>query len=214
MKNASWQFYFRLLLIVVMAGIGWFYYDKLPQSIPIHWNWKGEIDGYGSKDLHVWMFPLIIIVMMILFWFLPKLDPKKDKYEKFADVWEILQTVMVMFFVYVYFISLYAGLHQGLDVSSWVMGGMGVLFILMGNYLGKVRQNYFIGIKVPWTLNNEEVWNKTHRVGGWCFVVAGIMMLINAFVKFSVGWIFGLAMAIVLVLPILYSYVIYKRIEK
>lgn len=148
---------------------------------------------------------------MILFWFLPKFDPKREKYQQFADVWEIFQSSFVIFMLYVYAVSLYAAMAK-IDVGGLVMLGIGLLFVLLGNYMGKIRQNYFVGIKLPWTLSNEEVWNRTHRVGGWCFVLAGILMVLGAYLKIVMGWLFVVAMVICLIVPIVYSYIIYKKI--
>lgn len=207
----NWHFWVRVLLVIAMGGIGWYFADKLPDRVPMHWNIAGEADGFGNKTQGLWTIPIMSIGILLLFWVLPMLDPKKDKYKQFQESWEELQTYFMIFMVYTYTIALYAAVAK-IDVGAWVMGGIGLLFVLLGNLLGKIRQNYFVGIKVPWTLNNEEVWNKTHRVGGWCFVIAGIMMIINAWAQFMIGWVFGVAMGICLVVPIVYSYVIYKRI--
>lgn len=210
MKN-NWQFWVRILLLLVMGGIGWYFADKLPDRVPMHWNFAGEADGFTNRTWGLLTVPLMSIGLLLLFWYLPKLDPKREKYKQFRESWEELQTYFMIFMVYTYAISLYAAVAK-IDVGAWVMGGIGLLFVLLGNLLGKIRQNYFVGIKVPWTLNNEEVWNKTHRVGGWCFVLAGLIMMVNAGMKFMVGWVFGVAMVVCLVVPIVYSYVIYRRI--
>ncbi len=212
MKKNNWQLVLRIFLIVLMIGIGWYFSDKLPDKVPVHWNWQGEVDGFGSRGQGLWTIPIMTVVIMIIFWFVPQLDPKREKYKQFAGVWEMFQSMFLFFMIYVYFISLYAAV-AAVDVGSWVMTGVGLLFVWLGNMMGKIRQNYFVGIKVPWTLNNEEVWNKTHRLGGWCFVIAGLLLTVNAWTKILVGPIFILAMTICLVVPIVYSYVIYKKID-
>ncbi len=86
------------------------------------------------------------------------------------------------------------------------------VFIVLGNYLGKVRKNFFIGIRTPWTLASDEVWNRTHRLGGWIFVLIGFFMFLNAFIRFSEGWLIG-SIVVVALIPIVYSYVLYRKVE-
>lgn len=198
----------RALALLSMIVAGWMLYDQLPETMPVHWNFAGQPDGYGSRDVTVWTFPLITFGLMLLFWALPKIDPKREKYEKFLGVWNLIQTVLVLFFAYMYYISLIAGINPSINVGQWVVGGVGVMFVLMGNYMGKIRQNYFVGIKTPWTLNDEEVWNKTHRFGGWCFVIAGLIFLGSAIVGYFYLPLFVVAIVVAVLLPIVYSYVV------
>ncbi len=206
-----WVKWFMLALMIV---VGAYFYDKLPDQIPVHWNYAGEIDAYGPKTTHLFMIPAITLVMMILFVLLPKLDPKKDRYEKFADIYEIIQLAILGFMVYMYFITIAAALNPLVDVTFYVLFGVGVMFVLMGNYMGKIRQNYFVGIKTPWTLDNEEVWNKTHRLGGWCFVFSGLIFVLQAFTGVVDWWLFVTAILISVAVPIGYSYWLYKKIKK
>lgn len=103
--------------------------------------------------------------MVILFQFLPKMDPKRENYPKFEKTWEIFQFSLLIFFAYAYFITIFAALDPSLNVNKSIMLGIGALFVIIGNYMGKIRKNYFIGFRLPWTLDNEEAWNKTHRLG-------------------------------------------------
>ena len=119
-----------------------------------------------------------------------------------------------MFFAYLYFVTLYLALNLGKAIEPFIFGGIGVLFILIGNYLGKIRQNYFIGIKTPWTLNNEEVWNKTQRVGGWSFVISGLIIFAEVFLKWQVLPVMIFAVVFASLTPVIYSYVIYRKIDK
>lgn len=214
MKMKNVYVWLKWVLLLVMIGGGLYFYNALPDQIPVHWSYAGEIDAYGSKTTHIILIPAIVLAMMLLFIFLPKLDPKRDKYVQFADIYEIIQLAIVGFMVYIYFITILAGLNPLLDVSFYILMGMGVMFVLMGNFMGKVRQNYFVGIKTPWTLDNEEVWNKTHRLGGWCFVAAGLLMMVQAFTGTVGWWLFAVAMTICLVVPIGYSYWLHRKLRK
>jgi len=209
MKRVMQVLKYVFVLLMLVAGVAAYRY--LPEIIPTHWNFAGEADGFGPKATFVWLFPGIAIAVLILFWFLPKIDPKKDKYKKFAEVWEIMQAVLVGYFAYMYFVSLYAAVVPDVNVSAFVLVGVGVLFLILGNYMGKIRQNYFVGIKTPWTIENEDVWNKTHRFGGWCFVIAALIFVLQGLTGFVSIWLFGLAIVVAALLPILYSYWIFPR---
>ncbi len=197
-----------------MLGTGWFLFDKLPDQMPTHWNIEGQADAYMSKNSAILLFPGITLAIALLFPILSMIDPRKEKYVLFRRPWLILQTVFVLFFAYMYFVSLYIALNPNVPITPFILGGIGVLFIVIGNYLGKVRQNYFVGIKTPWTLHSEEVWNKTQRIGGWTFLFAGIVILINGFVKWQLAAVMIAVIAVAVVVPIIYSYILYRKLKK
>lgn len=203
----------QLILVALMLGVGLFLYDSLPEQVPSHWNVAGEVDAYMDKGLAVYLFPLITLLIVMLFPILSNIDPRKKKYKAFSRPWHILQMAIVAFFAYMYFVTLYLSLHPEGSIVQFVFVGIGVLFVIIGNYLGKVRQNYFVGIKTPWTLDNEEVWNKTQRMGGWSFLIAGLVILINGFIQWQLVASMVVAIVIAAVWPIIYSYVLYKRIK-
>ena len=188
--------------------------DKMPDQVPIHWNVHGEVDGYMSKPWGIYLFLLITLAIAMLFPILSRIDPKKGNYALFRKSWIAIQTVIVVFFAYLYFVSLLVSLKPEYQIIPFVMTGIGVLFMLIGNYLGKVRQNYFVGIRTPWTLANEDVWNKTHRFGGWMFVLAGIMLLFNALFQFHVVAVTVIAIVMAAIVPLVYSYLIFPKDQK
>lgn len=183
----------------------------LPERMPSHWNFQGQIDGYMNKPLGVWLFTILLAGMWVLFGVLPQWDPKKDKYRLFEKEWRIIQAGIMGFFVYLQMAVFYVVLNPGTELLPIMFVGLGGLFVLIGNYLSKVRQNYFIGIKVPWTLNDEDNWNKTHRYASWCFVLAGVATLAEAlFFWYAPAVIFGSIM-LAAGLPIVYSFLLYKK---
>ncbi|HPH78859.1 MAG TPA: SdpI family protein [bacterium] len=206
--------YLKWIAWGLMVVSGWYFYNKLPAIVPTHWNLAGEADGFGSKTTHLILMPVIVLGMMIMLMVLPKLDPKKEKYEKFAEVYELFQLLLAAFMSYTYLVTIWAGLNPKVDVGFAILAGIGLLFVAIGNYMGKIRQNYFVGIKTPWTLDNEEVWNKTHRLGGWCFVLAGLMFLVQAFLAWKTWWVLAIALTVILAVPIGYSYWLHKQLKK
>lgn len=201
----------QVLMIAASIAMAVYYYPLLPSRMPIHWNVRGMVDNWAPKAQAVWMMPVITLLLFAGFFLVPKLDPKKDKYRLFAGEWQIIRTAFVGFFTYMQFVTIRASLFPGTNIMPLMFVGLGALFILLGNYLSKIRQNYFLGIKVPWTLSSEDNWNKTHRYASWTFVMAGVITLAEAyFIWFAAPVIFGVIM-LAAFLPVLYSFLLFKK---
>lgn len=200
-----------IVIIIIQYTLSFILLRYLPDKIPMHWNIYGQVDNYMPKYTAVWVMPVISLLILILFRFLPLFDPNKKKYQFFTRERKIIQTVLISFFAYLQFVIFYSSLYPGTNIRTLFFIGLGILFILLGNYLSKIRQNYFIGIKIPWTLSSEDNWNKTHRYASWCFVIAGIIMMAEAyFIWYAPVIIFG-SILIAISLPILYSFLLYKK---
>ncbi|MFH1822383.1 MAG: SdpI family protein [Patescibacteria group bacterium] len=204
------------LIFIILAAISSFYfYAHFPERVPIHWNFAGEVDNYGSRATGAFLFPAIMIGMYFLFLLLPYLDPKKDRYQQFRKVYHFFKAYLIFFMLAMYFITGFNALGYNIPVGLWVPVLVGLLFIIIGNYLGKIKPNWFIGIRTPWTLSSEEVWNKTHRFGGKIFILGGIIMIAIPFVPtYLVSWVFMVDIVLILVGTIGYSYILYLREKK
>jgi uncharacterized membrane protein len=212
MKKIFWII--KLLIIIGMFVTAYYFYPAMPEKFPTHWNFDGNIDGYSSKVFGVYLFPVLTLAIAFLMPLVRYMDPRKERFKQFEKPWEVIQFILVLFLAYMFFVMLYIVAHPGVSMNPFMMMGMGILFVLLGNYLGKIRQNYTIGIRVPWTIDNEEVWNKTHRLGGWCFVIAGLIFMINASVNFMSWLIFLIAIILAAGVPIIYSYIIFRQLKK
>ena len=203
-----------LILCLLLFAITAYFYPQLPETLPIHWNIKGEVDGYADKSFWVaFMYPLIAFGSWALFIALPKLSPQKYRMDQFMPIVGILQLVMTVFFCIIGLILLYSMLNteSNFNMSNVVIIMVGLLLVLTGNYLSKVRKNFFIGIRTPWTLASDEVWDRTHRIGAWTFVIGGLLLMLQPFFK---SHIYGLAVVSGLVLiPVVYSFILYKKLE-
>ena len=199
---------FLILLMFVGIIIFW---ENLPNNMPVHWNFSGQIDKYWPKLYAVFLAPILGILFVVLFSVLSRIDPRKEKYKKFRKTWEIIQIAILAFVTYLQFIILYMSIVPNGDITKLVLLGIGVLFVLLGNYMGKVRQNYFVGFKTPWALADEHVWNKTQRVGGLMFVLAGIVFIVEAFFQWYLLAVFIITLLFTVFLPILYSYWVFKK---
>ncbi len=204
------------IIICIIAAISSFYfYANFPEQVPIHWNAAGKADNYGSRAMGAFLFPGIIIGMYLLFLVLPYLDPKKDRYQQFSKVYHIFKGFIVVFMTAIYFVASLNALGYNIPVSLYIPGLVGLLFIIIGNYMAKIKPNWFIGIRTPWTLSSEEVWNKTHRVGGKIFILGGVLMMIMNFLPVQLRMpLFFIIIVIILLGTLGYSYIIYARLEK
>lgn len=187
-------------------------YSYLPESVPIHWNAQGQVDNYGSKAMAAFLF-FLPLLLALMFQFLPKIDPKKQNYVKFQKYYDIFAIFMTAFFLVVNGVVLTETLKPGtLSIGLILSICVSLMLIVLGNMMGKIKHNYFMGIKTPWTLADPDVWNKTHRAGGIMLVAVGILSLITGFIStmaFAVVLIVG-ALGSTVVLYIL-SYVWFKK---
>ena len=200
-------------IVALGAYVAWMY-PGLPDPMPTHWNAAGEVDGYSSKPVGAAIIASIPVISFVIFKLIPVISPRGFRTESFTDTLNILMVAMVVFGTVVGFAVLRAAHDTSIDISAFMFVAVGVLFIVLGNFLGKVRKNFFLGIRTPWTLASDEVWAKTHRLGGWCFVIAGIVMAVMGVLVPASGmeWVVGIVVAIALV-PVVYSYFAYRRIE-
>jgi uncharacterized membrane protein len=204
-----------LLLIILMATAAVYFYNNLPARIATHWNFAGVVDGYGSGRAQAIALPLVAVGMYIIFLLLPYLDPKKERYEQFSKVYHIFKDIILTLLVIIYFVVGLNGLGYNLPVGVIIPGLIGLLFIIIGNYMGKIKMNWFMGIRTPWTLSSENVWNKTHRFGGKMFILAGILMIAEIILpNFWKLPIFIIMLVVLLGGTIGYSYIAYLQEKK
>jgi len=202
----------RIIIVALMFITGALLYSYLPDMIPTHWGFEGQPNQWSPKTWGTWLIPLMSLAFLILFPILPKLDPKKENYEKFKQPWGVIQTSLVAFMGYIYGVTMFVIFYPEYNafVGRAVVFGMGVLFVILGNYMGKVRQNYFVGLKTPWTLNDPEVWQKSQRLSGWAFVLCGLVAIIESIIWIATPYVFFVAFALTVIVPIAYSYLISK----
>ncbi len=202
---------FQLGIIALQFCASFYYYPQLPARVPMHWNIMGAIDNYMPKEYAVWIIPFFSLALFVFLKLIPSFDPNKKKYQLFEPEWQIIQTVFICFFAYMQGIVFYASFYPTLQIMKPLFIGMGILFILMGNYLSKIRQNYFLGIKVPWTLASEDNWNKTHRFASFTFVTMGIVVLLEGFFIWKAAPVIFGSILLASSLPVMYSYLLFKN---
>jgi uncharacterized membrane protein len=205
-----------VLFAASFAAPAWLYPD-LPDRIPTHWNINGEVDGYGGKWT-LFVFPVMILPMLALFYFMPALSPKHFEVEAFRPTYLYIMDLVVGLFCFMQAVLLYTvyqAVHgdNSFDIGRAFFAGIFLFFALMGNVMGKVRKNFYMGIRVPWTLASDRVWNDTHRLGAWVMVAAGAI----GFVMTVLGLPMWASIAILvgsMLIPLVYSFVHYKALER
>ena len=168
------------LAIIAMTLFGFAVFGELPDRIDSHWNASGEADGTMSRVTAVLFMPALTIGIWLLMVFIPRIDPRRRNYAAFAGTYQLFINVIVLFMAGIQIVILGNGLGWNVPVSQAIMVGIGLLFAIIGNELGRLKPNWFAGIRTPWTLSDDEVWRRTHRVGGRVFFVLGILTAVVA----------------------------------
>jgi uncharacterized membrane protein len=206
-----------ILMVALSAGASASLYPSLPDQIPKHWNIRGEVDAYGEKWT-IFIFPLVMCGMLVLFYFLPALSPKHFEVDTFRSTYLYIMVLVTGLFCYMQGVLLYTinqtvAKQPSIDLGRAFIGGMFLFFGLLGNVLGKVRKNFYIGVRVPRTLASDRVWNDTHRLAAWVFVGAGVI----GFLMIILGAPIMPAVVVLLLsalIPVVYSFVHYKALER
>lgn len=204
-----------LLIIIATIALSYWAYPQLPATVASHWDFQGQVNGWMSKNFHSIFFPVLLIVMYISFLIMPYIDPKKERYAEFANVYRLLRDAILFVLFGVFTVATFYNLNYSLNVGAIVAILLGALMIVMGNYLGKIKRNWFMGIRTPWSLSSENVWNKTHRLGGRLFMLWGIGIAIAPWVDFRIAMaILFIGLAAIVIGVTLYSFILYRQEKK
>ena len=186
----------------------------LPDMVASHWDASGNVNGYMPKLWGAFLLPLILLVLVALLEAIPLIDPLKANIESFRVEYDGLVVAMslFMFTLYAWTIAWSFGFH--IDSNVILPIGMGLLFIYVGFVLTRAKRNYMVGIRTPWTLASDEVWDRTHHLGGVLFAVAGVVTMLGAFASQFAMWFLLLPLLVVTVWTTAYSYVLFRRLER
>jgi uncharacterized membrane protein len=192
--------------------VSWWVWDQVPDEVPIHWNARGEPDGWGHKAITLFLLPGITLLVNGLFWALPYLDPKQQS-ENFLPVLRRYQVGFTLFMTFLYFAVLGSTLGYELGMQQLLPYAVLGLLAFLGNYFGKIRPNYFVGLRLPWTLADEENWIQTHRLAGrlwlWGSLAAALALAVLGHDYFL--WILFPLLAVLVLVPTVYSYWLFRK---
>jgi uncharacterized membrane protein len=190
----------------------WALYPALPELIPIHWNLRGEVDGWGDKQWAIYFMPGMMALFIAMLYALPGLSPGQFALEPFRETFNYVMVLCMALFGYLHVLMLQAALHPEVETGRLLITGLCLFFALTGNELREVRRNFWVGVRTPWTLASDEVWMATHRLAARLMVGAGMVGALGIWLGMPVAQCFGLLMAALLV-PVVYSYFLYQRLE-
>lgn len=200
--------------VVAMLAISAWAWGRIPDGaqIPIHWGFDGQPNGYGPKWVGLLLTPALGAVMGAAFLVIPRLDPRRDHLVASSRAWVAITGSSMLLLVVVHATIVAAVLGARFDVGRVLGIGIGSLFVVIGNFLGKTRSNWFMGIRTPWTMSSELSWTKTHRLGGRLFLAAGLLSIVLGLVTSAQVVFFALlpSIAVAALVPIVYSYFVWR----
>ncbi len=198
-------------IILLSFIIGIYLYPQMPEKMASHWNAKGQVDGYISKFWGLFLMPIISLLIFSLFIAIPKIDPLKQNIEKFRKYYDGFVVLMIAYLFYVYLLTLLWNIGIRFSMIQPLVPAMGILFYYIGILVENAKRNWFIGIRTPWTLSSERVWEKTHKIGGKLFKIAGIIAFIGIFFQDYAIFFILIPVISVAFYTIIYSYVEYQK---
>ena len=202
-----------LALAIPFAAIAIFWSD-FPDPMPVHYNIEGKPDRFGSKPFGLFLLPVLNLGLYFLLLFIPRVDPKKINFAKFAASYFIIRVLTHAFMTFIFLLVAAASLGYHFNFPLIVMYAVVILFLILGNYMRTIRHNYFIGVRTPWTLANERVWTETHRFTALLWVAASVIMMICLPLVSQVRYLLYGYLVIIAAVPIGYSYIVFQRVNK
>jgi len=210
MNRSYWACAF-VLVLAAFAASAWFY-PNLPERVPMHWNIRGEVDGWGSRA-SAWIMPCVMLGLLGFFAILPALSPKPFDLGKSLSVYLFVMVLVIGLMGYIHALMLWAAIHPRLDVARALVGGVMLMLALTGNVMGKVKRNLYMGVRTPWTLASERVWSDTHRLAAWWMVGGGLLGFVLCLAGLPV-WAPLIPLAPAVIWPVVFSYLRYKQLER
>jgi uncharacterized membrane protein len=208
-----------VLISIMLAGVllllcGYVMGQSMGPNMATHWNAAGEADGYGTTFMALYFLPLLTMALSLLIIFIPAIDPLKANVAAFRSEYNLFVLVFAGFMYYIHGLSVAWNLGWKFSMNAMMAPAFGVLFIITGMVISKAKRNFFIGIKTPWTLSNDTVWEKTHRLGGRLFIASGILTAACVFYPLATTYVLLVTALGAALITEVYSYLEFRRIEK
>lgn len=207
------RWWFGSLLVAANFAFTAIVYARLPERIPTHWGVSGAPDGWNDRWPWAFLPAAISLLMWLVVGLLPRIGPRRENLERSAESWWLVVNAMLVFFNVVTLATLGAALGWPVDVTQVMLVSVGLLLAVIGNYLPRIRSNWWMGIRTPWTLENETVWRATHRLGGRTMVLGGLVATAAALFLPSPRREIAVigVIAFTSLVPLVYSYVVWRR---
>lgn len=203
------------VFVLTALAVGAWLYPHMPLRVATHWGRGGQVDGWSARWVAVGIWPLVIAGLAAIAWLLPAISPRKFEIKPFANTWSVLMLAVQAFMLVVGVCAMLAAAGYAVPMPLIASLAVGVLLMVLGNYMGKLRKNFFIGIRTPWTLASDAVWERTHRLAGWLFVLAGIAWVgLSLTPAAQTTWPLAVLVVGAAMIPYVYSYFVYRRLER
>ena len=202
-----------VVFVLTAALVAAWLYPRLPARLPVHWDLQGHVNGYMPRFWGAAFPALMIFALAMVTALLPLISPRRFGITPFMSAYGIVMLGVQGVVLVVGLCTLLDGAGYALPMPTIAMLSVGVLLMVIGNYMGKLRRNFFIGIRTPWTLASDAVWERTHRLGGWLFMLAGLVMVVGVIAGAPL-WLSWGAIAAAVLIPCVYSFRIYRRLAK
>jgi uncharacterized membrane protein len=213
LRDSEWIAFFIVLLSFVVASYFFYFYPGLPVKFASHWNAVGQVNGYISKFWGLFLQPLISAGLFLLFLVIPKIDPLKANIARFREYFDMFVLIILFFLFFLYALTIYWNLGHTFNMVGVLVPALAILFFYTGILIENAKRNWFIGIKTPWTLSSDVVWDKTHKLGGQLFKASGLITLLGIFFQ-SYAILFVILPAIfTAIYTVIYSYLEYQKIN-
>lgn len=203
------------IVILVATIASAIIYPRLPEMAASHWNAAGQVDGYMPRFWAAFLMPLVSVGLLLLLLAIPAIDPLKANIAKFRSYYNAFIALIIVFMLFIHGITLAWNLgYNQFNIGNVILPTVGLIFIFAGVMMAKAKRNFFIGIRTPWTLSNDTVWDETHKLGSKMFIAAGIVTILSAFFGEAGFWIMFPVIMLAALVPIVYSYILWRRISK
>ena len=200
-----------VILILISFGIGVYLYPQLPERMASHWNVAGEVDGYMSKFWGVFLPPIMSVGLFLLFLILPKIDPLRKNFVGFKKYYNTFVTFIIAFLFFIYALIIVWNMGVVFNMTQFIIPVIGMLLFYIGTILEHMKRNWFVGIRTPWTLSSDLVWDKTHKLGSRLFKIVGITVFCSVFFPQYLLWFVLVPTILMVLLLFVYSYLEYQK---
>ena len=209
-----WSLTIIAFLIVLSFLTSIYFYPQMPDKLASHWNIRGEADGYTTRFWGLFLMPIISVVMTLLLIVTPKIDPLKRNVAEFKGTFYGFIALMVIFLFYLHLLTILWNLGKRFNMGQLLTPAFSILFYYCGGLVSKAKRNWFIGIRTPWTLSSDSVWDKTHAIGGRLFKLAGLISILGVIFPDIAFWLVIIPVLLFTVFSVVFSYILYQKETK
>ncbi|MCZ7357015.1 MAG: SdpI family protein [Candidatus Methanoperedens sp.] len=198
-------------IIILSFATGIYYYPQMPEKVASHWNAQGLVNGYMSKFWGLFLMPIISVGMLLLFILIPRIDPLKSNIQQFRKYYDGFIVSIMVFLFYLYLLTIFWNSGYTFNMIIFLSPAFAILFYYSGILIENAKRNWFIGIRTPWTLSSDKVWDKTHKIGGKLFKIVGVVTLLAIFFESFAIFIIVVPVILISIYTVVYSYFEYQK---